>query len=207
MNRFLVFALGVLGALLFIVPSILGGLWIDGYSFVRQYISESYATGVPNAAYLRFMYIASGLLLFAFSLLAPNFFPKSKTCQMGFLVFGILYGLGNIVVSLFPCDEGCPTGIEDSSFAQIIHNASGFLTYLIVPFCVLAIGFSLRKMLKAQRLPIIATVCGVIAFAFVVLLFGNPTGQFIGLFQRIIEGSILFWVISTSFYILRTTTN
>ncbi|MEP3207894.1 MAG: DUF998 domain-containing protein [Maribacter sp.] len=207
MNRSLVFALGVLGALLFVISSILGGLWIDGYSFVGQYISESFATGVSNAEYLRFMYIASGILLFVFSLLTPNFFPKSKGGQIGFLVFGILYGLGNVTVALFPCDEGCPMGMEDSSFAQIVHNTSAFFTYLIIPFCLMGIGFSLRSTLKGESFPMISIICGAIAFAFVVLLFGNPTGSFIGLFQRIIEGSILFWVIYTSFYIRRTNNN
>lgn len=204
MSRKLVFVFGVLGALFFIVPSILGGLWIEGYSFIGQYISESFATGVPNAEYLRYMYIASGVLLFVFSLMVPSFFPKSKGIRIGFLLFGLLYGLGNVTVALFPCDAGCPTDVETSSIAQLVHNASAFFTYAIVPFCLIGIGFSAKKIAIDKSFPKITIICGVLALSFVVLLFGNPTGSYIGLFQRIIEASILSWVIYYASYIQRT---
>ena len=206
MKRYTIVVFGVLGTLFFIVSSILGGLWIEGYSFMGQYISESFATGVRNAAYLRYMYIISGILLLIFSLTVPTFFPKSKGIKIGFLVFGLFYGLGNVIVALFPCDAGCPMDIQDSSFAQVLHNMSAFLTYSIVPFSLMYIGFSTKKNLKEKIYSNISILAGILALVFVVFLFGNPQGPYIGLFQRIIEGSILSWVIYTAFYIQRTNT-
>jgi len=70
MKRKILFVSGLVGALLFIAAGIFGGLQIEGYNFVSQYISESYANGLPNTTYLRYMYMASGLFLFAFALLS-----------------------------------------------------------------------------------------------------------------------------------------
>jgi hypothetical protein len=195
---------GILGVLLFVTASILGGAQIEGYSIVSQYISESYAQGLPNTSYLSYMYIASGILLAFFGFTAPAKMASSRGLKIGFILFAIFYGLGTISTGYFPCDIGCDSEAEGASLSQIIHNATGFLTYAIVPFCLIGIGVSSRKMKAARLYSKVTLVCGVIAFCFVLLLFGNPSGPFIGLFQRIIESSILFWVIYTSFYIRRT---
>lgn len=201
--KYLTFFCGLIGALLFIVASIIGGLQIDGYSFIGQYISESYATGVPNTTHLRYMYIACGILLFLFGLLAPSAFPKSKGIRIGFILFAIFYGLGTVSTGYFPCDYGCPADSE-VSLSQFIHNTSGFLTYSVVPFCLIGLGAAFRKFPKTRTLSKLAVICGILALVFVVFLFGNPTGPYIGLFQRIIEASILSWVIYCGLNLLRT---
>jgi len=198
MNKAIVFWFGILGALLFVTASILGGWQIEGYSFIRQYISESYASGLPNTQYLRNMFIGSGVLLTLFGFMATVVLPSSKGVKIGFVLFGLFYGLGTVTTGFFPCDIGCPSDIENASIAQLIHNAAGFLTYAIIPFCLLGIGIASRKWGASLPISMYSLVCGVIALVFVVLLFGNPTGSLIGLFQRIIEASILFWVIRTA---------
>jgi len=198
---------GILGALLFVTASILGGVQIEGYSIVSQYISESYAQGLPNTTYLRYMYIASGILLAFFGFTAPSKMASSRGLKIGFILFAIFYGLGTISTGYFPCDIGCDSEAEGASLSQIIHNASGFLTYVVVPFCLISIGVSARKLNESGLYSKVTLVCGIIAFCFVVLLFGNPSGPLIGLFQRIIESSILFWVVYTAFYIQRTHTS
>ena len=135
------FLAGTTGALLFILASILGGLQIDGYSVISQFISESYASGIPNTDYLRNMYMASGLLLALFGFMTPFVLPKGKQLKIGFFLFAIFYGLGTITTGFFPCDFGCPSDGDDITISQIIHNAAGFLVYAVVPFCLLGIGF------------------------------------------------------------------
>lgn len=205
MKKQVIVLLGVFGALLFIAASILGGLQIDGYSFISQYISESYAKGLPNTEYLRSMYIASGILLALFGFLAPSKMPKDKGIKIRFFLFAIFYGIGTISTGFFPCDLGCPSEGENMSLSQFIHNISGFLVYAVVPFCLLGIGLATKKKLENNNFSKVSIICGVLALGFVVLLFGNPTGSFIGLFQRVIESSILFWVMYTAFFIRRTT--
>ena len=120
-----------------------------------------------------------------------------------FIKIPIFYGLGTVSTGFFPCDFGCPAD-GDVSLSQFIHNTSGFLVYAIVPFCLIGIGLASKRQAELSKLSKVSLICGVIALAFVVLLFGDPKGAFIGFFQRIIEGSILFWAMFTSFYILRT---
>jgi len=198
----LVFAAGFLGAVLFIVSSIIGGLQIEGYSFMGQYISESFSEGLPNVKFLRYMYMSSGVLLLLFGFMAPRFFTLSKVAKGCFYLFGILYGLGTVTVAFFPCDFGCPTAIEDSSVSQLVHNASAAITYMVVPICLLIIGGNLRSRKGSTSLAKVSSICGGLSLAFVVILFGNTASKFIGFFQRIIEASILFWVIYFSIHIL-----
>lgn len=195
------FLLGVTGALLFISASILGGLQIEGYSFISQYISESYASGIPNTDYLRYMYMASGLMLAMFGFMAPSKLPNANNLKTFFFLFAIFYGLGTISTGFFPCDFGCPSDPENSSISQIIHNTSGFLVYAVVPFCLMAIGLFSKKWNDNTIYSTVSLICGATACGFVVILFGDPKGPLIGLFQRLIEGSILFWVIYTALYI------
>ena len=205
MNK-LVFLAGVLGTILFVTASILGGAQIEGYSIISQYISESYATGLPNTKYLRVIYIVSGILIALFGFLAPSFLPKSKGIKIGFWLFAIFYGFGTVVTGLFPCDIGCNPDPEVASLSQFIHNTTGFFTYVFVPFCILAIGFSIKRTLGKTKFSMVSIFCGILAFALVVLLFGNPTGSYIGLFQRLIEGSILFWILFAAYTIMAKNT-
>jgi len=197
------FLAGILGALLFISASILGGLQIEGYSFIRQFISESYATGIPNTTYLRYMYMSSGVLLALFGFLTPFVLTKIKLPKIGYFSFAIFYGFGTLITGFFPCDFGCPSDGDHLSISQFIHNTAGFLVYAVVPFCLIGIGFFAKKGNVGVQYAKITIICAVLAFAFVVLLFSNPNGPFIGLFQRFIEASILFWVIYTALYIRR----
>lgn len=201
MTRTIISSCGVLGAFLFIIASILGGLWIEGYSSISQFISESYATGIPNAEYLRYMYIASGIFLAIFGFFSPSFFPKSKSVKLGFLVFAIFYGLGGITVALFPCDFGCPSDGETISLSQFIHNTSGFLTYVFTPVSIIGVGLALQKWSEFRSVSKFSLVSGCLAFVFVALLFSNPEGPYIGLMQRIIEFGILLWVVFVAIHI------
>lgn len=203
MKKQIVFWSGVLGAFLFILASILGGLQIEGYSFISQFISESYASGVPNSDYLRTLFVASGILLAVFGFTSASTIKDSKGLKFGFFLFAIIYGLGTVSTGFFPCDFGCPAE-GDISLSQFIHNTSGFFVYALVPFCLIGIGITSKKHNDTSRLSKVSLICGVLSLVFVILLFGNPTGPYIGLIQRIIEGSILYWVVLTAFYIRRT---
>ncbi|MBM1105664.1 DUF998 domain-containing protein [Aurantibacter crassamenti] len=204
MIRYLLFVSGIMGAMLFVIASILGGLQIEGYSFIGQYISESFSSGLPNTGYLRVMYVISGFLLLVFGVLAPSFLPKLKGIKLSFYLFAIFYGLGTIIVSIFPCDFGCPTDVETVSIAQFIHNTTAFFTYTVVPFCIIGSGLFFKSDPNTISLSRFSLISGILSLVFVVLLFNNTSSLYIGLFQRIIESSILGWVISTSFFMFRT---
>ena len=202
MNKTITFWLGIFGALLFIVPSILGGFQFENYSHIQQFISESYAIGTPYGMHIRLLgYIPSGILITIFSFSALKILPKSNLAKIGLIGFAVFYGLATIIVGIFPCDSGCNKELINPTISQIIHNISGALTYLIVPICLILIGVTAKKWQNSKSFSTLSIICGIIALVFSFLLSSNPTGNYIGLFQRVTEGSILFWLINFAFYI------
>jgi hypothetical protein len=89
------------------------------------------------------------------------------------------------------------------SISQIVHNMMGFLTYFIVPICVIGIGVKTRKWAGYNRFSIISLAIGFLSLIFVAILFMNPEGNLKGLYQRIVEGSILLWILYASFRALK----
>ena len=204
MSDKLVFWTGILGVTFFGVASILGGFQFDSYNPISQYISETMAVNTPYGKVLRFFgYVPSGVLLTIFSFAAINKFPAAKLTKIGFWGLGIFYGIATIVVGLFPCDKGCNKEFVDPSISQIIHNSTGLLTYIFVPISIIIIGISLRQLTKYHRLSKIAIVCGMICILFIGLLLSDPSTNYAGLFQRIIEGTFIIWIISCCISIKR----
>jgi len=199
MNKTVTFWFGIIGTLLFIAPSVLGGLQFENYSHIHQFISESFDIDAPYGIYIRLLgYIPSGFFITIFAFSAIKILSIPRVTKIGLLLFGIFYGIGNIIVGIFPCDSGCNKDWINPTISQIIHNTSGALTYLIVPIGLLLIGIGLKK---PQNIKLISIICGIIAITFSFALSANPTGNYIGLFQRLTECSILFWLVSFSFFI------
>jgi len=206
MSNKLLFLIGILGVTFFAVASFLGGFQFENYDPVSQYISETMAVGTPYGITLRFFgYIPSGILLTIFSFGALKKFPKSKLTKFGFLGLGLFYGIATIIVAIFPCDQGCNKEFIDPSISQIIHNLTGFLTYIFVPISMLMIGFGLRKSKNYLRLSTIGVICGLICIVFIGLLISDPSTKYAGLFQRIIESLFILWIIACAINIKRGT--
>jgi Protein of unknown function (DUF998) len=201
-----IFWFGILGVLFFITATVLGGLQFNNYSHLQQLISESYAIGTPNGLCLRiFGFFPSGLFMTLFAFYAIRILPKAKLTTIGFIGFGVFYGIATIVVSVFPCDVGCNKELINPSISQLIHNISGALTYIIVPFCLILIGVTAKKWNNGKAFSTLSVLCGIVALLFFILFMNNLQGGYIGLYQRIIEASILFWVVNAAFYIKRNT--
>lgn len=202
MNKTTTFWFGIFGVILFIVPSVLGGFQFEVYSHISQFISESYAFGTPYGIYMRLLgFIPSGILIALFAFSASKLLSKSRLAKIGLIGFGLFYGIGTIIVGVFPCDTGCNKEFINPSISQIIHNFSGALTYLFVPVCLILIGIGSRKWNNGRSISILSIVCGSVALGFSLMLSNDPTGDYIGLFQRIIESFMLFWLINFAFYI------
>lgn len=206
MSNKLLFFIGILGVTFFGVASFLGGFQFDDYNPISQYISETMAVDTPYGKTLRFFgYIPSGILLTIFAFVGFKKFPKSNLTKIGFLGLGIFYGIATIVVGIFPCDKGCNKELVDPSISQIIHNLTGLLTYIFVPICIITIGVGLRKSKNYRRLSNIGIICGIICIVFIGLLLSDPLSNYAGLFQRIIEGIFIIWIIACSIFIKRST--
>ena len=199
MSNKLLFFTGILGVTFFGVASFLGGFQFEDYDPISQYISETMAVDMPYGKTLRFFgYIPSGILLTIFAFVAYKRFPKSNLTKFGFWGMGIFYGIATIVVGIFPCDKGCNKELVNPSVSQLIHNLTGLLTYLFVPISILMISVGLWKSKKYRGLSKIGIIC----IVFIGFL-SDPLTNYAGLFQRIIEGIFIIWIIACSIYIKR----
>jgi hypothetical membrane protein len=194
MIRVFTFVSGFMGSALFILTTVIGGLVHPGFSHTSQFISELYAVNAPYADALRYTgYLPSGLLITVFGFLALKQDPSSVRWSLGFSGIGIFYGACTVLVSIFNCDEGCNKKMIDPSWSQIIHNATGLLTYLIVPVCLIVLGKEFGRT-KEKLVSTWGMVAGIISILMVLLFFLNPESAYAGLIQRVIELSILSWI-------------
>ncbi len=195
---------GCMGVLFFISAAILGGLQFSDYSHISQLISESYAIGTPYGPQLRYLgFLPGGIFIAVFAFYAARAVPKSTLTKLGFAGLGVFYGVTTSMVSFFPCDKGCNKELVHPSLSQLIHNLMGLLTYMIVPICLLVLGIVARKWTNGKYVSYSGIVCGLTAILLVSILSSNMHSKVVGLYQRIIEGSILAWIVICSFY-LRT---
>lgn len=208
MNNKTIFFIGILGASLFVISSILGGILIDDYSIISQYLSESYAIDTQYGEILRFYgIIPSGILFALFAFTAYKKLPQSKLNKWGFIGLGLFYGIATVIVGIFPCDSGCNKEFVNPSLSQLIHNLIGSITYLFVPLCIILIAVSLRNFPLYKRLSILGFTYGIISYLFVFLLLSNPNSEFIGLYQRIIEVVFILWIINCAVQIKNKNTS
>ena len=196
MNNKITFFIGILGVSLFVVSSILGGLLIENYDIVSHYISETYAIDTEYGIILRiFGYIPSGILIALFCFLGARYFQPSKLIKIGFYGIGIFYGLGTVIVGLFPCDSGCNKELIDPSFSQLIHNFVGLLTYLFVPVFMILIGLGLKRSPNNNPFSLQSIVFGAVSIFLVSILVTNSASEYIGLYQRMVESVFAIWII------------
>ena len=196
MNNKITFFIGILGVSLFVISSILGGLLIENYNIVSHYISETYAIDTEYGIILRiFGYIPSGILIALFCFLGARYFQPSKLIKIGFYGIGIFYGLGTVIVGLFPCDSGCNKELIDPSFSQLIHNFVGLLTYLFVPVFMILIGLGLKRSPNNNPFSLQSIAFGAVSIFLVSILVTNSASEYIGLYQRMVESVFAIWII------------
>ena len=197
-----IFFIGVLGVSLLAASFILGGLLIENYDIVSQFISESYAIDTEYGLLLRiFGYIPSSILITLFCFLAVKYFQPTILIKIGFYGIGIFYGLASLVTGIFPCDSGCNKELINPSFSQLTHNFAALLMYVFVPINIIITGIGLKRLANYNRLSIIAITSGIISILFVYLLFSDITSEFLGLYQRIIESVFIVWILTCAFTI------
>ena len=197
-----IFFIGVLGVSLLAASFILGGLLIENYDIVSQFISESYAIDTEYGLLLRiFGDIPSSILITLFCFLAVKYFQPTILIKIGFYGIGIFYGVASLVTGIFPCDSGCNKELINPSFSQLTHNFAALLMYVFVPINIIITGIGLKRLANYNRLSIIAITSGIISILFVYLLFSDITSEFLGLYQRIIESVFIIWILTCAFTI------
>ncbi len=194
---------GLLGVVFFVGEAVIGGLQLDEYSHIRQFISETYASGTPWSDVLRFgAVLPAGILFMVFAFMSASVLRVPRRGAIGFVAFGVFYGLGTVATAFFPCDFGCDPSQDAPTLSHMLHFASGTLTYLFTPFCLLLIAIAANNWSHAATLSKSILLCGVIMLGGVAVLFVVPVDGLVGLNQRIIEGAALVSIVRCSLYLL-----
>ena len=197
MNNKTVSNLGFIGISLLLFTLFFGGQLIENYDITNQFISESYAIDTKYGVFLRILgYIPSGIIIALFCFLGEKYLDPKLVVKIGFYGIGIFYGLGTTFTGIFPCDSGCNKELLNISSSQIIHNITALLMYLFVPFLIILIGLAIRK--TRYRFSIQSTILGLFSLIFVYLFGSELLGEYVGLYQRIIEIIFALWIILCS---------
>jgi hypothetical protein len=188
----------LLGAAWLVAMVLIGGAGFDGYDHVSQYISELGATGAPQGWQVSWLgFLPIGLLVCAFAVFGGMAAPRSVLAALGFVgVF--LFSIGYVGSAFFPCDYGCRP--DSPSFSQVMHELIGLAGYMLAPITLLLLGIAAWKWPGAVWLSLLAFLA---AAGALIGLGGlvDPASPTVGLYQRVLEASMMSWVVACGLYL------
>jgi Protein of unknown function (DUF998) len=188
--------LGVLFALLL---ALLGGAYFPGYSHAAQFISELGARQAPHEQLVRWVgFLPAGVLILGFSAAAFFALPRSALTTFGLLGVAVYAG-GYVAAAFFPCDPGCRP--SQPSISQLIHNLAGLAGYVLAPLFLAALASSARRWPGGGYLVVAGFVAAGLSLLGMLSL--SPNSPYVGWSQRLIEASVLLWVLLCAWYLWR----
>jgi hypothetical protein len=107
------------------------------------------------------------------------------------------FALGYLVAVVFPCEGDCRPA--EPTLSQAIHNLFGLAGYLFAPLSLFLLGWQARRWPKAMHLSVLGFIGS--GFALLGLLFLSPDFKYVGVAQRILEGSVLMWIMMCALYL------
>ncbi len=181
--------------------TVLGGANFPNYSHVRQFISELGAFGAPNAGIINLAgFLPAGLLISIFTFFAWRSLPGSWGATLG--MFGLaLFALGYIAAAFFPCEPGCRP--SEPSLSQALHNLLGLAGYFTAPLSLFLLGNAARKWRKGNHLVVLGFIGS--GLSLLGLLGMLSEFEYVGLAQRVLEASVLTWIVACAVYVNNTT--
>lgn len=190
---------GILGPLTVVLLTVVGGANFPNYSHASQFISELGARGAPNGRIISLAgFLPAGLLITAFAIFAWRSLPRSGATSFG-IVGLVLFALGYLIAAFFPCEADCRPA--EPTLSQSIHNLFGLAGYLIAPLSLFALGWQARRWTRATHLSVLGFIGG--GLALLGLLFLSPDFRYVGVAQRVLEGSVLAWIMACALYLGR----
>lgn len=188
---------GILGPLAVLLLTVLGGAGFPNYSHASQFISELGALGAPNARIINLAgFLPAGLLISAFTFFAWRSLPRSRATSLGMLGLA-LFAVGYVAAAFIPCEPGCRPA--QPSMTQALHNVLGLSGYVTAPLSLFALGWEARSWPKGANVSVLGFIAG--GMALLSLLFLSPEFRYVGFAQRVLEGSVLAWVLVCALYL------
>lgn len=195
---------GVLSVLAFFTHVIMGGIFWDSYSHVRQTISELTGVGAPKAEMLlifKKIYWISAVI-FSFTILV--LFVKYQVHQIarfGALLLIAMHSISLIGYSLFPLEQGGSV----LTFGNLVHLAITAIVMIITVGALFSIGYGLWLTKNFRSIGLFTLFCGLIivlaGVAAPIVL--NNNLPYAGLVERFNIFTLQLWLFVTALYLYR----
>lgn len=195
---------GAVSALLYMIHVIVGGLLWEGYSHVRQTISELTGNGAPDAEMLRIFTLAYGILAVLFSSAVYVLFRKykvDKIARFGAILLLIMYGASLIGYGLFPLEQGG----EVLTFGNFMHLATTAVVVIATVGALFTIGYGLLLTKNFRGIGLFTLIC-----AIVIVLAGVATPivltnelPYAGIVERGTAFTLQLWMFVLAIYLYR----
>lgn len=199
---------GVVSALIYMLHVTTGGILWDGYSHVRQTISELTGNGAPNAGMLRIFTLLYGIFGTIFAAVVYVLFRKYKThkiAQWGAMLLFLMHAVSLIGFSLFPLEQGG----EVLTFSNFMHLGITAIVVIATIGALFAIGYGLWLTKKFRSMGMFTLACAIVivlaGVATPIVLSGDL--PYAGLVERIIIYTLQLWTIVLSIYLFRLPKN
>ncbi len=192
--------LGMMGAVIYIVHTIVGQILWPEYNPITTDISSLTANGAPNAGLLRVFTLIYGIctILFVTGMIIKAFRKYRSLVRTGYIILLIMEITSLFGYGLFPL-----TGDKsEMNFQNMMH----IIVTVIVVFTTIASGFFLAAgYLKQEKIKVVGRFT--LVMAVLITLFGslNPVGMglkldILGLTERLVIFSLQFMMFVLSFY-------
>ncbi len=192
--------LGMMGAVIYIVHTIVGQILWPEYNPITTDISSLTANGAPNAGLLRVFTLIYGIctILFVTGMIIKAFRKYRSLVRTGYIILLIMEITSLFGYGLFPL-----TGDKsEMNFQNMMH----IIVTVIVVFTTIASGFFLAAgYLKQEKMKVVGRFT--LVMAVLITLFGslNPVGMglkldILGLTERLVIFSLQFMMFVLSFY-------
>jgi len=200
MNRRLLFLCGMIAPWWFVFLTLLGGAMRPGYSHLSDTISELFAPGSPNKAFLDVLHTIFALLLIIFGIGLVQFFqgtkPFKRIGQLGAALFVLMGCVSVTTATLFPQD---PWGTTATFAGEMHKNLSGVIGLLSV-LSMLLIGTWFLRTKTSIRFGVYSLITvgfvGVAAGLYA-LSIGSP---YMGLAERVTALTGFQWTFALAFW-------
>ena len=195
---------GALGALVYMAHIVMGGILWDGYSHVRQTISELTGNEAPDSEMLRIFTIAYGVLAAIFSAAVYILFRKYQVdgiARFGAILLLMMHIVSLIGYGLFPLEQGGKV----LTFGNFMHLAITAVVVIATAGALLAIGYGLWLSKNFHGIGLFTLVCAIIVVLAgvatpIVLNNGLP---YAGLVERVTIFTLQLWAFVLSLYLYK----
>lgn len=192
-------AVGVLLIVFGVAAPQLIGASTPGYSARADFLSELGQSGAPFADLMNFgVFLPVGVLWAAGVALLWRALPRGAS---GAIAAALLFGnsISYFGAAFFPCDAGCPAS---GSFSQGMHNLTGAVGYFLSPAAFALLGAHLIGKRQSRLGALTIGVAALSAISFVAML-GDMKGSNAGLWQRLTDYSLFFWMLAAALMVRR----